>query len=172
MTKPSIPGPPPGTGQLLDPALFRSVLGRFATGVTVVTARDEAGNDHGMTASAFCSLSLDPLLVLICVEKVAELHTVLASATHFAVNILSSSQESISRRFSEEIEERFEGIGYARGITGCAILGGVLGHLECEIVERYPGGDHTIHVGKVIAAAAHKGTPLLYYRGGYAQLER
>ncbi len=164
--------PEPRNTQLIDPALFRSVLGRFASGVTVVTARDEAGNDHGMTASAFCSLSLEPLLVLICVERVAELHDVLATATHFAVNILASSQESISRRFSEEIDDRFDGIGYARGITGSVILGGVLGHLECEIVERHAGGDHTIHVGKVIAAAAHKGSPLLYYRGGYAQLER
>ncbi len=164
--------PSPDDGSLLDPALFRSVLGRFASGVTVVTARDKERNDHGMTVSAFCSLSLDPLLVLICVEHNTVLHGVLSEATQFAVNILSAGQESISRRFSEQMDDRFEGIGYARGITGCAIFGGILGHLECEIEARHPGGDHTIIVGRVIAAAAHKGSPLLYYRGGYAQLER
>lgn len=168
------PAPPPDAdnGSTIDPALFRSVLGRFASGVTVVTARDSARTDHGMTVSAFCSLSLDPLLVLICVEHNTVLHGVLADASQFAVNMLASGQESISRRFSEQIDDRFEGIGYTRGITGCAILGGVLGYLECDIDARFPGGDHTIIVGKVIAAAAHKGSPLLYYRGGYAQLER
>ena len=168
------PAPPPDDdgGSTIDPALFRSVLGRFASGVTVVTARDSARTDHGMTVSAFCSLSLDPLLVLICVEHNTVLHPVLAQASQFAVNMLASGQESISRRFSEQIDDRFEGIGYTRGITGCAILGGILGYLECDIDARYPGGDHTIIVGRVIAAAAHKGSPLLYYRGGYAQLER
>lgn len=162
----------PDSGPMVDPALFRSVLGRFASGVTVVTARDRERTDHGMTVSAFCSLSLDPLLVIICVERNTVLHGVLADATQFAVNVLSSGQESISRRFSEQIDDRFDGIGYARGVTGCAILGGILGYLECDIEARYPGGDHTIFVGKVIAADAHKGSPLLYYRGGYAQLER
>lgn len=168
------PSPPPSSDDdaTIDPALFRSVLGRFASGVTVITARDSDRNDHGMTLSAFCSLSLDPLLVLICVEQNTVLHGVLAGATQFAVNMLSSGQESISRRFSEQIDDRFEGIGYTRGITGCAILGGVLGYLECDIEARHEGGDHTIVVGRVIAAAAHKGSPLLYYRGGYAQLER
>lgn len=164
--------PDPENGSAIDPALFRSVLGRFASGVTVVTARDKERNDHGMTVSAFCSLSLDPLLVLICVEHNTVLHGVLADAKQFAVNVLSAGQESISRRFSEQIDDRFDGIGYVRGITGCAILGGILGHLECDIEARHPGGDHTILVGRVIAAAVHKGSPLLYYRGGYAQLER
>lgn len=157
---------------MIDPALFRSVLGRFASGVTVVTARDAAGEDHGMTVSAFCSLSLAPLLVLICVERSAVLHDVLDQARQLAVNMLSSEQESLSRRFSENIDNRFDGIGYTRGVTGCAILEGILAYLECDIVARYPGGDHTIIVGEVIAAAAHLERPLLYYRGGYAQLER
>lgn len=157
---------------MIDPALFRSVLGRFASGITVVTTRDATGEDHGMTVSAFCSLSLEPLLILVCVEQSTVLHGVLAEATQFVVNILSSEQESISRRFAEQIDDRFEGIGYTRGITSGAILEGVLGVLECDIVARYPGGDHTIYLGQVIAATAHPGSPLLYYRGGYAQLER
>jgi flavin reductase (DIM6/NTAB) family NADH-FMN oxidoreductase RutF len=157
---------------MIDPALFRSVLGRFASGVTVVTARTASGEDHGMTVSAFCSVSLDPLLVLICVEHSTVLYGVITDVTQFVVNMLSSEQESISRRFSEQIDDRFDGIGYTRGLTGCAILEGILGYLECDIVTRYPGGDHTIILGKVIAAAANPGSPLLYYRGGYAQLER
>lgn len=157
---------------MIDPALFRSVLGRFASGITVVTARDSYGEDHGMTVSAFCSVSLDPLLILICVERSAVLHGVLAEATQFAVNMLAADQESISRRFSEQIDDRFDGIGYTRGITKSAILEGILGYLECDIVARYPGGDHTIYLGQVIAASAQPGSPLLYYRGGYAQLER
>lgn len=157
---------------MIDPALFRSVLGRFAAGVTVVTARDAAGTDHGMTVSAFCSLSLEPPLVLICIERTTVMHEVLASASQFAVNILASDQESISRRFAEQIDDRFAGVGYTRGITGTALLDGILAYVECDIVARYPGGDHTIIVGEVIAAAAHLERPLLYYRGGYAQLER
>lgn len=125
-----------------------------------------------MTVSAFCSVSLDPLLILICVERSAVLHGVLAEATQFAVNMLAADQESISRRFSEQIDDRFDGIGYTRGITKSAILEGILGYLECDIVARYPGGDHTIYLGQVIAASAQPGSPLLYYRGGYAQLER
>ena len=157
---------------MIDPALFRSVLGRFASGVTVVTARDAAGEDHGMTVSAFCSVSLEPLLVLICVERTSVLHGVLAEATQFVVNMLASEQESISRRFSELLEDRFDGIGYTRGLTGCAILEGHLAYLECDVMARYPGGDHTIYMGAVIAAAAQQGSPLLYYRGGYTGLER
>lgn len=125
-----------------------------------------------MTVSAFCSVSLDPLLVLICVERSTVMHGVLAEAKQFAINMLASEQESISRRFSEQLSDRFDGIGYTRGITSCAILEGILGYLECDIMARYPGGDHTIYLGQVIAAAAHPGSPLLYYRGGYAQLER
>jgi len=125
-----------------------------------------------MTVSAFCSVSLDPLLILICVERSAVLHGVLAEATQFAVNMLAADQESISRRFSEQIDDRFDGIGYTRGITKSAILEGILGYLECDIVARYPGGDHTIYLGQVIAASAQPGSPLLYYRGGYAPLER
>jgi flavin reductase (DIM6/NTAB) family NADH-FMN oxidoreductase RutF len=157
---------------VIDPALFRSVLGRFAAGVTVVTARDGDGRDHGMTVSAFCSVSLEPPLVLICIEHTTAMHEVLTTASQFAVNMLASDQEPIARRFAESMEDRFDGIGYVRGTTGAVQLEGILAFLECNIVARYPGGDHTIVLGEVIAAATHLERPLLYYRGGYAQLER
>ncbi|HEX6057630.1 MAG TPA: flavin reductase family protein [Gemmatimonadaceae bacterium] len=154
----------------IDSALFRSVLGRFASGVTVVTTRDADGRDHGMTVSAFSSVSLEPPLVLCCIERRATMHPVLERARTFAVNILSASQEALSRRFSERENERFDGIGYERGQSGAALLEGVLAYLECRIVARHEAGDHTIFVGEVENADAHRGTPLLYYRGGYAQL--
>ncbi len=155
-----------------DPASFRSVLGRFASGVTVVTAHDDSDVDHGMTVTAFSSLSLEPPLVLICVEQRCKMHQVLLSTSQFAVNILALGQEPLARRFSERCEERFQGVGYSRGITGAALLNDTLAYVECNTYDRLPGGDHTIFVGEVIAAAARPERPLLYYRGGYAQMER
>jgi len=155
-----------------DPATFRSVLGRFASGVTVVTARDQADTDHGMTVSAFSSLSLEPPLVLMSIEHRAVMHDVLSSASHCAVNILAAGQESLARHFAEKLDDRFDGVGYTRGITGAALLTDVLAHIECAVKERCPGGDHTIFICEVVAAQAYPERPLLYYRGGYAQLER
>jgi flavin reductase (DIM6/NTAB) family NADH-FMN oxidoreductase RutF len=159
----------------IDPATFRSVLGRFASGVTVVTVRDSQHYDHGMTVSAFCSLSLDPPLVLICIEKSASLHDVLATgntASQFAVNILESKQEDVARRFAEEHPDRFDGVGFTRGITGAPIVDDCLAVIECEVQSRHSAGDHTIVIGTVIGSATKEGSPLLYYRGGYATLER
>ncbi|MFL5575904.1 MAG: flavin reductase family protein [Gemmatimonadaceae bacterium] len=156
----------------LDPDTFRSVLGRFATGVTVVTLCDDAGRDHGMTVSAFCSLSLSPPLVLVCVDRAASMYPLLTVGQGLAINILASGQEALSRRFSGPDQNRFDGIGYARGVTGAALLDDVLGALECEIVALHEGGDHTIVIAEVETAVAWPERPLLYYRGGYAQLER
>jgi flavin reductase (DIM6/NTAB) family NADH-FMN oxidoreductase RutF len=151
---------------------FRAVLGRFATGVTVVTARDRRGRDVGMTVSAFASVSLDPPLVLICVDHSASVYNQLSKATHFIANILSEGQEAIARRFAETTPNRFDGIGYERGQTGIAVLLDVLGYIECEVVARHEAGDHDIIIGRVDVAVANEGKPLLYYRGGYAQMER
>jgi flavin reductase (DIM6/NTAB) family NADH-FMN oxidoreductase RutF len=159
----------------IDPATFRSVLGRFASGVTVVTVRDDQNYDHGMTVSAFCSLSLEPPLVLVCIEKSASLHGVLAignTASRFAVNILEAGQEEIARRFAEEYPNRFEGVGFIRGTTGAPILEDCLAVVECEVQSRHSAGDHTIVIGTVISSSTSEGKPLLYYRGGYATLER
>lgn len=157
---------------MIDAATFRSTLGRFATGVTVLTARDASGRDHGMTVSAFCSVSLEPPRVLCCVERSADMCPVIEAASHFAVNVLTTAQESISRRFAEERDDRFDGLGYTRGITGLVLLEDALASIECAVTARYDGGDHLIVLGDVIAGAAADGRPLLYYRGGYAQMER
>jgi len=157
---------------MIDQDSFRAVLGRFASGVTVITALDEAGRDQGMTVSAFCSLSLDPPLVLFCVDRAASMYESFEKAEGFTVNILSEGQEPIARRFSGPDPNRFDGIGYERGMNGVAILDEVLGYLECTRVAVHDGGDHRIHVGAVQVAHSVEGRPLLYYRGGYAQLER
>jgi flavin reductase (DIM6/NTAB) family NADH-FMN oxidoreductase RutF len=156
----------------IDPDLFRAVLGRFASGVTVITTRDATGRDHGMTVSAFSSLSLSPPLVLVCVDHAASMHPVLRDAQYFAVNILAAGQEALSRRFSGREDDRFDGIGFARGKTGAALLDDVLACLECRKVGQHETGDHSVFVGEVEAACARSERPLLYYRGGYAQLER
>jgi flavin reductase (DIM6/NTAB) family NADH-FMN oxidoreductase RutF len=156
----------------VDPDLFRSVLGRFASGITIVTSRDAEGRDHGMTVSAFCSVSLEPPLVLVCIGHDATMHPLVGSLEHFGINILRSDQEALSRRFASKDIQRFEGMGFTRGESGVALLDGVLGWLECRTETRHDAGDHTLLVGRVEAALAGDGRPLLYYRGGYAQLER
>jgi flavin reductase (DIM6/NTAB) family NADH-FMN oxidoreductase RutF len=158
----------------LDPDTFRSVLGRFATGVTVLTTRHRDNQDHGMTVSSFCSLSLNPPLVAMCIDERAEMHDLLAAGRQVVVNVLSAHQEMLSRRFAEfEGTQRFDGIGFSRTMRGIPILDDVLAWLECEIVTRYDGGDHGLYVASVERATARDGMrPLLHYRGGYAQLER
>jgi len=156
----------------IDPDLFRSVLGRFATGVTIITARDGTGRDHGMTVSAFSSLSLDPPLVLVCIGNDATMAPVMAAAGSFAVSILSDRQESLSRRFAGKLDDRFADVPRSPGVHGNVLLDDVLASLECRIVARHPAGDHVIVVGEVEAGHVRDGRPLLYYRGGYAQLER
>jgi flavin reductase (DIM6/NTAB) family NADH-FMN oxidoreductase RutF len=159
---------------MIDADTFRSVLGRFASGVTIVTARDGAGKDHGMTASAFCSVSLQPPLVLICVDHAASMHGLLLEHPRVGISILSSTQEAYSRRFADQdTDDRFDGIAYTRAESGVVLLEGALAHLECKVVEHHDAGDHTILIAEVEGAEPHEANrPLLYYRGGYAQLER
>jgi flavin reductase (DIM6/NTAB) family NADH-FMN oxidoreductase RutF len=155
----------------VSPDEFRAVLGRFPSGVTVVTTKAADGSDQGMTVSAFCSLSLEPPLVLICIEKTASAHDALTRAKGFVVNVLAAKQEQIGRRFAIVDIDRFEGVGFTRSSSGYAILDDVLAVIECDRVSMHDGGDHTMIIGEVEATRAETGTPLLYYRGGYAQLE-
>lgn len=156
----------------IDPDTFRAALGRFACGVTIVTTRDEGDRDHGMTVSAFCSLSLDPPLVLACIGHDASMHPVILHADRFGVSILAVGQEPLARRFADQRSDRFDGIGYSRGQLGVALIDDALAHLECTIADRQAAGDHTIVVGQVESATCYQGRPLAYYRGGYTQLEQ
>lgn len=156
----------------VDEYRFRSVLSRFASGVTVVTAVGADGVDHGMTVSAFCSLSLEPPLILVCIDHGTVMHGILGNAAAFTVNVLAADQEDLARKFSDPDNGRFEGTSYTRGANGPALLTGAAAWLECALAHRYEGGDHTIFVGRVEAADAGDAQPLVYYRGGYGRLER
>jgi flavin reductase (DIM6/NTAB) family NADH-FMN oxidoreductase RutF len=154
----------------VGPDEFRHVLGHFASGVTVVTAWDGEGRPTGLTASAFSSVSLDPPLVLVCVEHRAHSYPALRRSGGFAVNILAAAHEGLSRRFATTSPSKFDAVAYHQGPQGLPLLSGALAHLECRTVHAYPGGDHTIFVGEVESASARRGAPLLYYRGRYARL--
>ncbi len=157
---------------MIDPDTFRSVLGRFASGVTVLTTRS-TNTDLGMTVSAFCSLSLEPPMVLSCIDKTAELHNLLPRGQRVVFNVLSASQEALSRRFSEEEgSRRFDGVGFQRERHGIAVLDDVLAWIEGHIVQQHDGGDHSIFIAEVDNVTSNDVRPLLYYRGGYAELER
>ena len=154
----------------MDPAQFRQLLGRFATGVTIITVQGEGGVPRGMTASSLASVSLHPPLVSVCIDHEAELHDAILAAPVFVVNILESAQEALSRRFADQHEDRFDGVGYHRSPEGLVLLDGALAHIECERYAIHPGGDHSIVLGRVIGGSTGDGHPLLYYRGGYAAL--
>lgn len=159
---------------MIDADTFRSVLGRFASGVTIITARDAGGRDHGMTVSAFTSLSLEPPLVLVCIDHDASMLPLLRTRPPIGISILSADQEMYSRRFASEEDDRFDGIAFTRGTSGVALLDASLAHMECTLLEHHQAGDHTIFVARIDQATPHTtdGRPLLYYRGGYAQLSR
>lgn len=154
----------------VDPAQFRHLLGRFATGVTVVTTRDANGQPVGMTASSVASVSLDPPLVLVSVDRANDMYPALIAAERFVLNVLAADQEAVSRRFAAETANRFGGIGYRETRHGLPVLEGVLASIECEKQAAVPGGDHTVFFGLVTGGVVSDRRPLLYYRGGYAGL--
>ena len=156
----------------VDPDLFRGTLSYWASGVTVITSRrgDEV---RGMTASAFSSVSLNPPLVLVCVDRAANTLDFIEKSGVFAVNILAREQEDVSRACaSRKVEEsrRLEGIPYHEEPTGSPVLDHAIGFLDCRVEHSYDGGDHVIFVGRVEAAGAREGEPLLYYRAAYRSL--
>jgi flavin reductase (DIM6/NTAB) family NADH-FMN oxidoreductase RutF len=154
----------------IDKAEFRRALGHFASAVTVVTTRLEGGDPAGITVTAFTSLSLEPPLVLICIDQRARLYDHLPPGGHFAVNILAEEQETVSRRFASSEPDPFRDIGYSNSTLGTPIIHDCIAAIECKIVERLPGGDHTIIVGQVESATIREGKPLMYFRGGYSSL--
>jgi flavin reductase (DIM6/NTAB) family NADH-FMN oxidoreductase RutF len=153
----------------IDPFQFRQLLGRFATGVTILTLATPEG-PLGMTANSLASVSLQPPLISVCVDREAEMHDVILEAPEFVVNVLASPQEALARRFSDKHEDRFDGVGYHLSPEGLILLDGVLAHIVCQRQATYPAGDHTIVLGRVVGGATSDGRPLLYYRGGYAAL--
>jgi 3-hydroxy-9,10-secoandrosta-1,3,5(10)-triene-9,17-dione monooxygenase reductase component len=145
-------------------------MGHFATGVTVITTKDVFGTPYGLTANAFMSLSLNPPLVLISVDKAAQCYACFDASKVFVVNFLSDEQEELSRRFATKGVDKFAGLEWSAGKNGAAIIKGVIGYVECSVKETHDGGDHTIIVGEITAADAFGDRPLLFYRGKYQRL--
>ena len=156
----------------IDPARFRQLLGRFTTGVTVLTTRLPDGAPAGMTASSLASVSLDPPLLSACIAHTAELYAPLLAAPGFVVNVLEASQEALARRFAARHLDRFDGVGYRASPAGHPILEGALAWIECAPHATFPGGDHTILVGRLLHGGTTNGAPLAYFRGGYTGLGR
>ena len=151
---------------MVDEEKFRTAMVHFATGVTVVTARDRRGEPVGLTVNALTSVSLDPLLILVCLHAHAESHDPLLESGVFAVNVLNRGQEELALRLSAgKTEERFQGLEVTEGPLGCPILPGSLAWLECRVHAVHPGGDHSIIVGEVSACEVGDGDPLLFFRG-------
>ncbi|MGI8429478.1 MAG: flavin reductase family protein [Solirubrobacteraceae bacterium] len=150
-----------------DPELFREVFGRFATGVAVITSAGPAGAG-GMTANALCSLSLDPLLALVCFENGARTLPIVREAQRFAVNVLSTEQEPVAGLFASKLPEaeKLEQVKY-RLEHGSPIIAGSLAWAACAVRELIAGGDHTIVIGSVVALGLGRGEPLLWYGGRY-----
>jgi flavin reductase (DIM6/NTAB) family NADH-FMN oxidoreductase RutF len=155
---------------VVDGPTFRRVMGAVPTTVTVFTIVDGAGVDRGMTVGAFCSVSLNPPLVLACIGNDATIADAMRSVTHFGISVLASHQDALSRKFADTEARTFEGVPHHRGANGMALLDGAVAHLECRVTRRHPGGDHAIVVGEVLAASDHPGTPLVHHRGTYGRL--
>ena len=155
----------------VDPLEFRTIIGHFATGVTVITTCD-GDKLHGMTANAVSSLSLAPVMVLICVDKTTHAHDVISAGGVFVVNILGEHQETLSRVFAKKGEPEvgsLRGQPYRVGETGAPILADCLAFIECRVANTLDGGDHTIFLGSVVSEGVENDNvkPLLFYRGGY-----
>jgi 4-nitrophenol 2-monooxygenase / 4-nitrocatechol 4-monooxygenase, reductase component len=154
----------------LDQNVFRDVIGRFASGVTVIsTLRSDA--DLGTTASAVSSLSMDPPMLLICMNRTSETGQAILEAGRFVVNILGEDQAEIAKRFASKGADKFAGVEVERGIGGLPRIARALGHLECRVAETATGGTHTVFLSNVERASATEGSPLTYYRGRFGRFE-
>lgn len=154
----------------IDSQELRRVMGHFATGVTVITTKDKDGNPQGLTANAFMSLSLNPPLALISVDKQATCYACFETGNGFTINFLGEDQEEISKRFATKGIDKFSGLQWHPGGNGAAIIDGVIGTVECRIRQRHDGGDHTIVVGEILNASASGDRPLLFFQGKYRKL--
>jgi len=149
-------------------AAFRAAMSRWASGVAVVTTRDAAGRCHGFTATSFTSVSLDPPMVLVCLDRAASCAEAFAVATTYAVHILHGGQEALARRFARKGDDKFEGLPVR--MFGAPVLPDALAMLECRVSDRFAAGDHTILLGLVRRAESFGGTPLLYHDRAFADV--
>jgi len=154
----------------VDAAAFRLALGQFPSGVTVVTTRDASGQPLGLTVSAFCSVSLEPPLVLVCIDHRSEATRGLRESGWFAVSVLGEGQEDVSRRFAAPGAFKLDGFAFLDGSHGLPLVPGALAHVECRVRSFHDEGDHAVWVGAVSRVDVHPGLPLLHHAGGYRRL--
>lgn len=155
----------------VDPAAFRRALAHLAGGVVVITSADMEGVPAGVTATAVCSVSLDPPLVLVCLGVGSRTREVIQSTGKYAINMLGSGHQSHSERFAEAGDGKFDGLVWDAGESGCPVFPGSIAVCECEVEQSIEAGDHTVFIGRVIGATvteAPHSRPLLWYRGRYA----
>ncbi len=155
------------TAKRTDERVLRDALGRFATGVTVVTTRAPDGGLRGVTANSFSAVSLDPPLVLWSLRRSAPSLQGFAASGHFAVNVLSADQEGLSRRFAQGHSDKFHGVAHAAGLGGCPLIEGALAVFECTTEQQIEGGDHVIFLGGVRRSIYREGNPLVFNAGRY-----
>jgi flavin reductase (DIM6/NTAB) family NADH-FMN oxidoreductase RutF len=153
----------------IDDAHFRLAMSHFASGVTIVTTEHE-GRPFGMTVASFASLSLNPKLVLVCIETSVKTHDAIVAAGKFGVSILASDQTAISSKFASRSDDKFTGVDVFRGALDLPMITGALTTIECNVQAQLPGGDHSIFVGEVIDIQTREGEPLLYFRSGYREM--
>lgn len=155
----------------IEAAAYRNVMGRFPTGVTIITAIDpDDGSPVGLAASSFTSVSMDPPLVLFCAGNFSSSWPRIRRAGHYCVNILAADDEWISRQFSSKVPDKFANVSWRTDASGAPVLDDAHSWIDCSIHDEIVAGDHIIVVGRVLAlGAAEEGGPLAYYRGGYGQ---
>jgi flavin reductase (DIM6/NTAB) family NADH-FMN oxidoreductase RutF len=151
--------------------LFRRACGLFATGVAVLTTRPLDGAPHGITINSFTSLSLDPPLVMVAIDRACSFLNTFESSGHYVVNILAETQRDLSVRFAELPEGRFTGVSWEPGTTGGPVIEGVLAVLECRTTQILDSGDHRVLVGEVVNVRFGEGRPLLFFNGDYNRLK-
>jgi flavin reductase (DIM6/NTAB) family NADH-FMN oxidoreductase RutF len=156
-----------GSTATFDRRDLRNALATFATGVSIVTARDGDGRLHGLTANSFSSVSLDPPLVLWSLACAAPSLPFFRAATHFGVSILGSEHVELSHRFAHMQPDKFAGVEYTAGEHGVPLIAGAVAHFECSVVDRYYGGDHEIFLGRVERYAYERRPTLLFCHGTY-----
>ena len=149
---------------------FRQACARYATGITISTAIASDGTPHGFTANSFTSVSLEPPLVLICIDRKANIIDLFRTAKYFGINVLEASQQELSNRFAGRGQDRFESVNWNPGSHGVPLLDGALAHFECRLENVIEAGDHDIFIGEIVAGDAGDGKPLMYYRGKYTGL--
>ena len=154
----------------VDKDVFRDVIGHFATGVSVITTRD-AGMDFGVTVSAVCSVSLEPPMLLVCLNRASRTQAAVGNAGSFAMNVLGRGQSELARRFATSRDDKFDGVDVSYGKLGNPLLVDALAHVECGVVEQATGGTHTIFIAEVRRAERFAGEPLLYFRGQFGSLD-